>query len=133
LGDIVVPGDSRPTEITANLVEILELPPEQLQDIPDVYPQPLENSQIVVADPTDARYCPVLPESIGAFGQPVALRLIIRADGVVQNTIVQSPSSIPAYDELAGCIVQNYWTFQPATTEGIAITSDSLVVTITLQ
>ncbi|MEO1146424.1 MAG: energy transducer TonB [Cyanobacteria bacterium J06638_22] len=133
LADVPVPGESTPTEITANLLEVLELPPEQLQDIPDVYPQPLANSQTVVADPTDTRYCPVLPESFQAFGQEVTLRLIIGLDGGVQNAIVQSPSSVPAYDELARCLVQNYWTFQPATIEDIPVASDSLVVTIVLQ
>ncbi|MBE9099948.1 energy transducer TonB, partial [Vacuolonema iberomarrocanum] len=133
LEDVPVPGESTPTEITANLIEVQQLPPEQLQDIPDVHPEPLANSQTVVANRADARYCQVLPESVEAFGQAVTLRLIIGLDGTVQNTIVQSPSSIPAYDELARCIVQNYWTFQPATTEGIPVASDSLTATIVLQ
>ena len=133
LGGVGVPGESTPTQFTAELQEVSPLPPEQLQDIPEVYPEPLERAQTVVADPLDARYCQVLPESVEAFGEAVTLRLIIESDGTVQNTIVQSSSGSPDYDELARCIVQNYWTFQPATTEGIPVASDSLTATIVLQ
>lgn len=128
-----MPGESTPTQFTAELQEVSPLPPEQLQDIPEVYPEPLERAQTVVADPLDARYCQVLPESVEAFGRTVTLRLIIESDGTVQNTIVRSSSGSPDYDELARCIVQNYWTFQPATTEGIPVASDSLTATIVLQ
>jgi len=130
---IGVPGEAPPREVTADLVEVSPLPPEQLQDIPDTHPEPLARSQTATADPFDQRYCQIFPGSVTPPGQPVTLRLIIGEDGNVQEAIVRSSSGNPAYDDLASCILENYWTFQPATVEGIPTSSDSLEVTITLR
>lgn len=128
---IRVPGEATPSVVTPEVVGVTEIPREQLQDIPDVYPRLVGQPNTVEANPNG---CLIPPESVTAFGQNVTLRLVIDSAGRVQEAIVQSSSNNSYYDDLARCILERTeWAFEPATVEGIATLSDSLEITINLR
>jgi len=119
-------------QVSANLTGIESLPPEELQDIPEVNAQPLEQGRTFTSDPMDPQSCVVPPDSVRAFGESISLRLVIDNNGRVTDAIPQPPSWNQGYTELARCAVQN-WQFSPATRDSIPIYSDNLIVTVVLQ
>ena len=132
LPDFGINSGATAVQVSANLTDVASLPPEELQDIPEVNAQPLEQGRTFTADPMDPQSCVVPPDSVAAFGEPISLRVVIDNDGRVVDAIPQPPSWNQGYTELARCAIQN-WQFSPATRDSIPIYSDNLIVTVILQ
>lgn len=132
LPEIAINSEPVPTSLRAQVVEVTLVPlSENPTDIPEQAAQPAPFHEFI-ADPTNPASCLIPPESVGYFGQPVSLRVQVDTEGRVVATYPREPSPHPAYMELAQCLVRS-WPFTPASTEGVTVYSDNVIVTLVIE
>jgi TonB family protein len=100
--------------------------------------RPIASSMTFLPDPSTSA-CQVTPDILNRAGTPIALQIATDEQGNVLNASVNQSSGSPEYDQLAVCLVQEQWRFEPATalnageTERQPIASDELQITITIN
>ncbi|MBW4654163.1 MAG: TonB family protein [Kaiparowitsia implicata GSE-PSE-MK54-09C] len=133
LPDVAIGGEAMPTSLVATIVSTRSVPEsENPRDIPEIPAQVLDTSRTFLADPTQSGNCLIQPESLPWFGVEVDIQVTIDASGRVIGTTVRNSSGNADYADLAACLVQR-WEFSPATTEGMAIASDYLIVSVVVN
>ncbi|NJN88797.1 MAG: hypothetical protein HC881_24080, partial [Leptolyngbyaceae cyanobacterium SL_7_1] len=143
LPEVGINSEAAPTSLTASIVGIASLPPDEAYDIPQVLPSPVSSTQSFTPDPSirdpfDPNSCILDPESQRDLGQEVPLQLVIEPNGQVQQAVLrdQGSSLSLAYIELATCLVKT-WQFNPAynpTENGNEpVFSDHLIVRIVIN
>ncbi|HEY9657895.1 MAG TPA: energy transducer TonB, partial [Allocoleopsis sp.] len=86
-----------------------------------------------ISDPkTSACLSALQPAILPALGTAVVLQVGTDATGQVTQTTVQQSSQNAAYDALAQCAVE-HWRFNPATDQGVPVTSNALQVRVTID
>jgi hypothetical protein len=102
--------------------------------------RPIASSTTFLPDPSTST-CQVTPDILNRAGTPIALQVATDEQGnVIENGVsVNQSSGSPEYDQLAVCLVQQEWRFEPATalnageTQRQPIASDELQITITIN
>ncbi|MGG6292921.1 energy transducer TonB [Leptolyngbya sp. AN02str] len=133
IGEIAVSGEAAPTNLQANIISFGTVPLEENPtDIPEQPAQAIQPSMSFVSDPMTPGSCIVPPESVSWFGAEIAIRVTVGADGRVLQTQVREGPGSPDYAELAECLIRQ-WQFNPASTSGIPVVSDNLIVYLTVN
>jgi len=121
-----------PTSITAQLGEPSTVAASVSRDIPDQNATPIESIQSFVSDPTQSA-CFITPDVLPYLGQPVTLRVWVKATGTVEQAWLAEDNVLPnAYTSLAICLLKE-WKFHPAITGGEAVESDNLIIPVTIN
>jgi hypothetical protein len=135
LGSVSVNSSPAPAQYTASIMGIEEVPTEVVGDRPEISAFPLgESFQTFISDPTDPNSCVFAPESYRDFGQEVALRVVVEADGLVSQTFPQGDTSrlSEEYLRLADCVIKR-WTFSPAYNGDQPVVSDRLIIRLVID
>jgi hypothetical protein len=117
-----------PSELTASLTTTTT---ETSDSSLDEVAVPKQEVQTFAANSTNSP-CTVSPEAVPFLGKTVEMQVMTDESGQVVDTVTQESSQSIAYDELATCLVKN-WEFEPAIAQGQPISTDGLVVRITIE
>ncbi len=111
----------------------------------DQLPYPPETQRVFEADPLTSACLPT-PESARRLGETVSVRVMVEPDGRVIPWATLDPTSLDdasgpspltsedqAYEQLAACVLEEQWTFEPAISGGVPVPSDQLIVSIQLS
>ncbi|NJR40283.1 MAG: energy transducer TonB [Leptolyngbyaceae cyanobacterium CSU_1_4] len=132
-------GDVDPVSVTLSLSGSSRVAPRGNEPVETLeLARPLSNRTTFLPDPA-ASACQVTPAVLNQIGTPVGLQITTNEQGEVMNVSIHQSSGSPDYDQLAACLVQEQWQFEPATvlnaaeTQRQPIASDELLIIMTLD
>jgi hypothetical protein len=131
-----VDSETTPGQVIAS-VDVESIPvTESTTDIPDTNAVPVQQVATFMLNPLENACAINDPSAWGYMGQRISLQVIVDSSGqaeALDGVGFRQETANAAYNQFAECLLEQHWQFEPATMDGQPVTSDNLIVHITLD